>query len=84
MNCNQPVETLSKNHFKAYHQIMDDYKNLALFENEMEVYNDFKESQQYLKAKEQVKITLTRIIENKSFLGWNYEAEKEQLNDLNH
>jgi len=82
MNCNQPVETLSKKHFQAYHQVMDDYKNLASFENEMEAYKDFKESQQYLKAKDQCKRTLTRIIENKSILGWNYDAEKEELSNL--
>ena len=82
MNCNQPIETLTKNHFKAYHQVMDDYKNLASFENEMEAYKDFKESQQYLKAKSQVQSILVRIIENKSFLGWNYESESEELKAL--
>jgi len=79
MNCNQPVETLSKKHFAAYYQIMDDYKKLAMFEQEMDAYCGFQESQQYLKAKEEVKKVLSRIIENKSFLGWNYESEKDQL-----
>lgn len=82
MNCNQPVETLSKKHFAAYHQIMDDYKSLAMFEQEMEVYVGFKKSQQYLKAQGQIKKILSRIIENKSFLGWNYEAEMYQIKTL--
>jgi regulator of sigma D len=79
MNCNQPVETLSKKHFAAYNQVIDDYKSLAMFEQEMEVYSDFKESQEYQKAKSQAKKILTRIIENKAFLGWNYEAESIEL-----
>jgi hypothetical protein len=79
MNCNQPVETLSKRHFASYHQVMDDYKKLAMFEQEMESYSYFKQSQQYQKAKAEVKKILSRIIENKSFLGWNYEAEADQL-----
>ena len=82
MNCNQPIETLSKKHFAAYHQIMDDYKSLAMFEQEMEVHIGFKESQQYCKAQEQVKKTLSRIIENKSILGWNHEWEKDQLKSI--
>jgi len=82
MNCNQPVETLSKKHFAAYHQIMDDYKKLAMFEQEMDAYFGFQESQQYLKAKDEVKKVLSRIIENKSFLGWNHEWETDQLKGL--
>jgi hypothetical protein len=83
MNCNQPVETLSKKHFAGYHQIMDDYKNLAMFEQEMEVWIGFKESQPYLKSKENVILILSRIIKNKTFLGWNSDAEIEQFNLLN-
>jgi len=82
MNCNQPVETLSKNHFKAYHQVMDDYKTLAMFESEMEAFSDNINGKHYLKAKDQVKKTLSRIIENKSILGWNYDFEKEDLRNL--
>lgn len=82
MNYNQPVETLSKNHFKAHHQIMDDYKSLIIYEEEMESYKDFLESQHYQKPKSQVIKILKRIIENKVFLGWNCEFEKEQLKTL--
>ena len=82
MNCNQPVETLSKKHFAAYNQVIDDYKSLLAFENEMEVWKGFKESPNYKKAKEQVILLLSRIIENKSYLGWNYEAELIELKTL--
>ena len=83
MNCNQPIETLSKNHFKAYNQIYDDYKNLAMFEQEMEAYVGFQETEPYQNAQSKVKRILERIISNKAMLGWNYEAEQEQYNTLN-
>ena len=76
----QPIQTLSKLHFNAYNQILDDYVKLQQFEQEMQAWEDFKQSQEYLKAKSVVKDTLLRIIANKHILMWDFRAEQEQLN----
>jgi hypothetical protein len=72
----------SKRHFIAYNQTLEDYANLLAFENEMEVWESFEESDNYIKAKLNVVKILERLIINKEFLGVDNEAEIIQLNLL--
>ena len=72
----------SKRHFIAYNQTLEDYANLLAFENEMEVWESFEESDNYIKAKSNVVRILERLITNKELLGVDNEAEIIQLNLL--
>lgn len=79
----QPIELVSEEHFAAYHQIYDDYKNIAVFRSEMDAWKDFKECQPYIKAKANVMRILERIIKNKDILGWDVSIETRKWHELN-
>jgi hypothetical protein len=69
---------LSVRHFSAYQQVIDDYKSLLIYENEL-MYMNNKKTSNYERVKNEVVVLLERIIKNKNFLNENTKADQEYL-----
>jgi hypothetical protein len=73
------IELLSKNHFLAYNQVVEDYKSLLVYEQELALYNQEKRKFSHIRIKNEIVILLKRIIENKNFLCISTKADEEYL-----
>ena len=66
--------------FNAYSQYVDDYRNLACFHHD---FNLFKaKTAEKDKAYHACKKYLNRIIENCKVLGFDFQEEERMLNDM--
>ncbi|MBY0486486.1 MAG: hypothetical protein K2P85_04770 [Flavobacteriaceae bacterium] len=76
------VPILSKTHFAAYLQVIDDYKSLLVYEQELSLYSDEKKKNSYGRIKNDIIFLLQRIIENKNILKENTKSDQEYLVSL--
>lgn len=76
------VSILSKQHFVAYHQVVDDYKTLLIYENELSLNHNVKKKSNYDRIKQEIIVLLQRIIANKNVLKENTLADVEYLKTL--
>lgn len=76
------VFILSKDHFAAYNQVIDDYKSLLVYEQELIHHIDGRRKSSYERIKNEIIFLIQRIIENKNILKENTKADQEYLNSL--
>jgi hypothetical protein len=77
------VAILSIRNFEAYQQVIDDYRSLLLYENELLLYSNEKRKSNYNRIKNEIIILLERVIVNKNILKENTFADDEYLKTLN-
>jgi hypothetical protein len=73
---------LSKNHFVAYNQIVQDYSTIVMFENELINLKNFKNSKAIKKIESEIVLLLTRVIENKKILNQTYDLDMVHLQSM--
>jgi hypothetical protein len=73
---------LSKNHFVAYNQIVQDYSTIVMFENELINLKNFKNSKAIKKIESEIVLLLTRVIENKKILNFTYDLDMVHLQSM--
>ena len=76
------MSILSLKHFSAFNQVVEDYKSLLFYEQELLNYEDDKRKASYDRVKKEIIFLLKRIIENKNILKENTSADQEYLNKL--
>lgn len=76
------VALLSKHHFAAYNQVVEDYKSLIALENELSRFSDGKRKTGYNRIKNEIVMLLERIIKNKTILKENTLLDDDYLNQL--
>jgi hypothetical protein len=76
------MSILSLKHFSAFNQVVEDYKSLLFYEQELLNYEDNKRKASYERVKKEIIFLLRRIIENKNILKENTNADQEYLNKL--
>jgi hypothetical protein len=77
------VAILSIRNFEAYQQVIDDYRSLLLYENELLLYSNEKKKSNYNRIKNEIIFLLERVIVNKNILKENTFADHEYLKTLN-
>jgi hypothetical protein len=76
------VAILSIKHFTAFNQVVEDYKSLLFYEQELINYEDDRRKASYERVKKEIIFLLKRIIKNKDILEENTRADQEYLNKL--
>ncbi|GAA4080430.1 hypothetical protein GCM10022389_28170 [Flavobacterium cheonanense] len=76
------IAILSIKHFTAFNQVVEDYKSLLFYEQELINYEDDKRKASYERVKKEIIFLLKRIIKNKDILEENTKADQEYLNKL--
>lgn len=76
------VAILSVKHFTAFNQVVEDYKSLLFYEQELMNYQDDRRKTSYERVKKEIIFLLKRIIKNKDILEENTKADQEYLNEL--
>lgn len=73
---------ISIKHFAAYNQIIEDYKSLLVYEQELLRYDGVKRKTSSGRIKNEIIFLLHRIIENKNILKENSEADQNYISKL--
>ncbi|GAA4054053.1 hypothetical protein [Flavobacterium chungnamense] len=76
------VAILSIKHFTAFNQVVEDYKSLLFYEQELINYEDDRRKASYERVKKEIIFLLRRIIKNKDILEENTKADQEYLSKL--
>lgn len=76
------VAILSIKHFTAFNQVVEDYKSLLFYEQELLNYEFDRRKTSYERVKKEIIFLLKRIIRNKEILEENTKADQEYLNKL--
>jgi len=74
------IAILSIKHFSAFNQVVEDYKALSFYEQELLNYEDDRRKTSYERVKKEIIFLLKRIIKNKDILEENTKADQEYLN----
>lgn len=72
----------SVKHFVAYNQLVDDYRLLVFYEQELESQNYLRKKSMYERTRKEIIFLLERIILNKNFLLEDNSADVDYLNKM--